>query len=66
MTENRLAHKASKRDIEASNARLLHDAQHYRLVSREGEIPSDNYVRVDNTHLTPDEAAEIIRQRFRL
>ena len=65
-TENRLAHKASKRDIAASNARLLHDAEHYRLVSHEGEIPGDNYIRVDNTHLTPDEAADIIRRRFDL
>ena len=65
-TENRLAHKASKRDIETSNARLLHDAEHYRLVSHEGEIPGDNYIRVDNTQLTPDEAADIIRRRFDL
>ncbi|MCL1887630.1 MAG: AAA family ATPase [Kiritimatiellaeota bacterium] len=65
-TENRLRHKPSKRDIEVSNQRLLaHDAQ-YRLVSHDGEIPFENYVKIDNTHLPPETVARMIKERFAL
>ena len=63
-TENRRAHKPSKRDIEASNKRLLNDADKHRLVSEEGEIPFDNYLRIDNTNLDPDSVAGIIKEKF--
>lgn len=65
-TENRLAHKASKRDVEASNARVLREDANYRLVSKEGEIPFENYLRIDNTHLEPDAAAAQIKDHFSL
>ena len=65
-TENRLRHKASKRDLEASRARLLRDDENYRCVSLPGEIPFDNYIRIDNTHLSPEEAAAMIQERFGL
>ncbi len=64
-TENRLRNKASKRDLAASEQRLLREDQ-YRLVSREGELPFENYMRIDNTCLTPQEAAGMIRDRFSL
>ncbi len=47
-TENRLKHKASKRDVEQSNQRLINDDKRYRCVSFEGEIPFENYIRIDN------------------
>lgn len=65
-TANRLAHKASKRNLADSNRRLLADDARYRLVSREGEIPFDNYMRIDNTRLSPEEAAAMIQERFSL
>ena len=65
-TENRLRHKASKRDVEASNARLLRDNENHRLESLPGELPFENYVKIDNSHLTPDEVAAIIKERFAL
>ena len=65
-TENRLKHKPSKRDIKASGARLLHDDAHCRCVSFDGEIPFENYIKIDNTHLSAAEAAQIIRERFSL
>lgn len=65
-TENRLCHKASKRDIAVSEARILREDTHYRLESRDGEIPFENYIRIDNTNLPPDEVARIIKQRFQL
>lgn len=63
-TENRLKNKASKRDIQVSSSRLLREDGRYRLVSREGEIPFENYFRLDNTEISPERAAEIIQERF--
>lgn len=63
-TPNRLAHKASKRDLEASRQRLLRDDAKYRCVSLPGEIPFENYLRIDNTDLTPEVAATLIREHF--
>ena len=37
-----------------------------RLVSFEGEIPFENYLRIDNTHIPPEEAARMIREHFSL
>ena len=64
-TENRLKHKASKRDIEASNQRLLRDDRNYRCESLPGEIPFPNYLRLDNSQSTPEEAAAIIKTHFK-
>ena len=62
-TENRLINKASKRDIEASNGRLLNEDRH-RLVSYEGEIPFKNYLRINNENLEANEVAKIIKETF--
>lgn len=64
-TENRLKNKASKRDLEVSNQRLLNE-ERYRLVSNEGEIPFENYLRIDNTNLEPDVVAQMIKEKFNL
>ncbi len=64
-TENRLLHKASKRDIEASNNRLLNEDAH-RLVSYEGEIPFENYLRINNVNLEANEVAKTIKETFKL
>lgn len=65
-TENRLAHKASKRDVALSEDRMLREETKYRLVSNEGEIPFKNYLRIDNTNLEPDEVAKKIKEHFNL
>lgn len=65
-TANRLQHKASKRDIEASDQRLINDDRHYRCVSLEGEIPFDNYLRIDNSDKEPAEVARLIKETFKL
>ena len=65
-SENRLRNKASKRDIEASNRRLIGEDTNHRLVSLPGEIPFENYIRIDNTNLSPDAVAEMIKNRFDL
>ena len=65
-TANRLAHKASKRDLEASRARLLRDDANYRCVSLPGEIPFENYLRIDNSEVSAETAAKMIREHFAL
>ena len=64
-TENRLKNKASKRDLAASEQRLLNEDKH-RLISDEGEIPFANYLRIDNTNLAPDVVAKMIKEKFDL
>jgi hypothetical protein len=64
-TENRLKNKASKRDLAISEQRLLNEEK-YRLVSEEGEIPFENYFRIDNTNLAPDVVARMIKEKFDL
>lgn len=63
-TENRLANKASKRDIAVSDQRLKNEDASYRLVSYEGEIPYENYLRIDNSEISAKEAAEKIKAFF--
>ena len=65
-TENRLAHKASKRNINFSEGCIFREDDNYRLVSHEGEIPFENYMKIDNTNLSPEDVAEMIKNRFNL
>ena len=65
-TENRLKNKASKRDVAASDQRVLREDANYRLVSLPGEIPFENYLRIDNTHLSAEDAARRIKEHFQL
>ena len=65
-TENRLKNKASKRNVTESNARLLRDDQNWRCESYPGEITHPNYLRLENTNISPEEAARMIREHFKL
>lgn len=64
-TENRLINKASKRDIETSNKRILKEDLH-RLVSNEGEIPFKNYLRINNENIEAKDVAKMIKETFNL
>lgn len=66
VTENRLKNKASKRDIQASNQRLLNDDANHRCESFDGEITFDNYIKIDNSSLAPDVVARMIKEEFDL
>lgn len=66
VTENRLKHKPSKRDIETSNQRLRRDDEKHRCVSNDGEITFENYIKIDNTNLSPETAAKRIKECFLL
>ena len=65
-TENRLQNKASKRDLALSEERVLSEDANHRLVSQPGEIPFENYMRIDNTNLAPDVVARMIKDKFEL
>jgi len=65
-TENRLREKPSKRDVKASSARLIELDNIIRVVSNDGEIPYKNYMRINNSDLTPEAVAKIIKNKFSL
>ncbi|SCC58030.1 hypothetical protein GA0061087_11069, partial [Priestia flexa] len=59
-------HKPSKRDIEWSEGDLKNSMEKYRLNSLEGEIKYSNYTKINNTNLSADEVAKIIKEKFQL
>ena len=61
----RLAAKPSKRDVPASQARLLAAEERHQLNSS-GVFPHADHVKINNTALTPDEAAARIVSHFGL
>ncbi len=64
-SENRLAHKVSKRDLEWSEAEMRRTTAEHRLNSRTGEVlPFESYLKIDNTNLSPAETAQMIKERF--
>lgn len=65
-TEARLAYKTTKRDFAASEKNLLESMANHRLNSHEGEISHRQYVRIDNTDKSPEQAASIICKEFSL
>ena len=65
-TENRLKNKASKRDFAFSEGMILNEESRYRLESLPGEVTVSNYLKIDNTHLSPRETVARIRETFSL
>lgn len=65
-TENRLLNKSTKRNIEQSENLFRYLEEKYRLNSYEGEITKTNYMKINNTELSPNAVAEIIKERFGL
>lgn len=63
---NRLTQKPSKRNIEQSEQNLLTTLDNHRLNSREGEINHNKYLRINNTHLSAEKVAHIIKDKFLL
>lgn len=66
VTENRLNNKPSKMNIEWSNKRLIEDDRNHRLVSFDGEISFNNYIKIDNSNISAKETAKLIKKRFDL
>lgn len=65
-TENRLLNKPTKRNLEKSETIFRNLESKYRLNSYDGEIKKTNYIKINNTDLSPEEAALIIKSKFSL
>ncbi len=65
-TPHRMERKVSKRDVEWSRSNLLKDAEKHRLNSEKDEVWFENHIKIDNTHLEPDEVADMVISEFRL
>jgi len=65
-TENRLQNKPTKRNIEWSEQELINCGNKYRLNSEDGEIKHKNYLRINNTNLSAEDVAEMIKDKFEL
>lgn len=63
---NRLHNKASKRDLEFSTKNLLQLDNNHRLESKLGEVKFENYIKIDNSKLDPEEVARKIKIQFNL
>lgn len=64
--ENRLLNKPSNRNLEWSEKDLLKSVEKYRFNSKENEIKKKNYLRIDNTNISPDNVAKMIKNKFKL
>ena len=60
----RLSHKPSKRNIEKSEKSLKEYEEKFRMNSKNGEIKKENYIRIDNTNMSPQKTAQKIKKKF--
>ncbi len=58
--------KPEKRDIEHSENLFRRLEEEYRLNSYEGEIKMINYLRINNTDISPESVAQMIKKVFSL
>lgn len=67
-TSNRLEHKASKRNLEWSENELLKSMEKHKLNSEQGQGEKifKNYIKIYNEQISPEEVAEIIKEKFNL
>lgn len=65
-TENRLKYKASKRNIKSSENLIYELEKKHRCESYDGEVKFDNYIKIDNSNLAPEEVASMIKEKFNL
>ena len=66
VSELRLHHKPSKRDIEASQAQLRRLAKNHKTNSTNELRDRDFYIRINNTNMPPEEVAELVVRKFKL
>ena len=65
-TPHRIESKPSKKDTEWSDQELIESMSKYRMNSKKDEIKFDNYLRINNNNLTPQDVADIIINKFNL
>lgn len=62
----RLKHKPTKKGIEGSKKRFEEYHKKFRMNSNEGEIKKKEYIRFNNTNLSPKDVAIEIKHKFNL
>ncbi len=67
-TENRLKHKASKRDLEWSQNDIFRSMTKHKLNSDigEGDKIFKNYIKINNENISAEEVAKMIKEKFNL
>ncbi len=65
-TPHRMERKPSKRNTEWSKKDILNTAERYKLNTDEGETLFAHHLKIDNTHLSPDEVADRVIETFGL
>ncbi len=67
-TENRLEYKASKRDLEWSEKDIYRSLKEHRLNSKQGEGEKifSNFYKIDNTNISAEIVAKMIKEKFNL
>ncbi|HEU4340273.1 MAG TPA: shikimate kinase, partial [Candidatus Binatia bacterium] len=63
-SEFRLSKKPSKRDVERSEAGLLDTEQRYKMNSTDDFFYTENYIKINNSHLMPEKTARQIVDAF--
>ena len=58
--------KASKRDVKWSEENLLRDTKRHQLNTKNGQILFENHIKIDNTHLLPDEVADMVIDKYHI
>jgi hypothetical protein len=65
-TPLRLEHKPTKRNIEWSETDLKNSMKKHRLNSFQGEIKYPNYIKINNTAISPQVVAMMVKDQFGL
>ena len=66
VSSNRLENKPTKRDLAKSEKRLIEGETKYRANSNKGEIKEKNYIKINNTNISAEDVAKIIKENFKL
>jgi len=62
----RLQEKLSKRDTVFTEKMILKNDSKYKLNTEEGDLPSKTILKIDNTHLSAEEVAKLIKGHYML
>lgn len=65
-TANRLENKPSKKDLKWSENDIIKSNEKHRGNSNPNEIPFENYYRINNTNISAEETAKMIKEKFDL
>lgn len=63
---DRLAEKATKRDVKRSEENLLETDKNYRLNTEAGDLTDLSILKIDNTELSAEEVAHKIKNHYQL